>query len=158
MTSAKSFSLSDSTSFGVAEQLLQTWSIASSHSFLSVPCCVPKVSTLTRGRNPPPLFGASTILVLASGGFPWELRGIFAWLFTEQVKISWVIWEHKQEAGSSGFMKKNESNLEIYEQLRIAACLGQWKAGGLVCRVGSTVGEGKGGSWVGEIAPRPLAS
>lgn len=31
----------------------------------------------------------------------------------------------KQEAGSSGFMKKNESNLEIYEQLRIAAWWGK---------------------------------
>ena len=38
----------------------------------------------------------------------------------------------KQEAGSSGFMKKNESNLAIYEQLRIAAWGGEGKAGGLL--------------------------
>lgn len=38
----------------------------------------------------------------------------------------------KQEAGSSGFMKKNESNLTIYEQLRIAAWWEEGKAGGLV--------------------------
>jgi hypothetical protein len=32
----------------------------------------------------------------------------------------------KQEVGSSGFMKKNESNLAIYEQLRITEW-GVWR-------------------------------
>lgn len=38
----------------------------------------------------------------------------------------------KQEAGSSGLRKKNESDLAIYEQLRIVVWWGEGKAGGLV--------------------------
>lgn len=53
----------------------------------------------------------------------------------------------KQESGSSGFMKKNESNLVIYEQLRIAAEGGAgagegWRAG--LRDWGTCGGGGKG--------------
>lgn len=52
----------------------------------------------------------------------------------------------KQGSGSSGFMKKNESNLVIYEQLRIAAEGGAgagegWRAG---LRDWGTCGGAKG--------------
>lgn len=44
-------------------------------------------------------------------------------------------------------MKKNKSNLVIYEQLRTAAyesCWGRGKVGRLVCRAGAPVGVAKG--------------
>lgn len=134
----------------VAEWLLQTWSVA-----FPLFC---KFPTLPPEFLPSPAAGPSSLLWCPDHhtclDLLWLLlgtEGYYAWLFTEPVKTSWIIQEHKSN--------KRLEAVDLWRKIvklgnlwpaQNSSMVGGGKARAQVWRAGDTVGESKGGSGAGE--------